>query len=249
MDLSKMKVSELREALKTKGLNTTGNKQELIDRLQAASSEGTIDSKFEDELLNDDDLESEEKSLLDSTNDLLKSPDSSKSTTPETSAPPKKITLKRNAIIEAPILEHKTVSDEKNDSEPDKKVIKISELSAQDRLEMRAKKFGGNSTISGSSLPSQSKLDARAARFGLSSSNTSSSNTITFNSSTDALKKRAERFGAISDTVKKTEYEEKLLKRKERFGNEGKISVSSTPSDVDYEEKARLRMERFKQTA
>lgn len=46
-------MSELREALKSKGLNTTGNKQELIDRLQAASSEGTIDSKFEDELLND----------------------------------------------------------------------------------------------------------------------------------------------------------------------------------------------------
>lgn len=44
----------MREALKLKGLNTTGNKQELIDRLQAASSEeGTIDPNIEDELLND----------------------------------------------------------------------------------------------------------------------------------------------------------------------------------------------------
>ena len=47
------KVSELREALKNKGLNTTGNKQELIDRLTAANSDLAIDPKFEDELLND----------------------------------------------------------------------------------------------------------------------------------------------------------------------------------------------------
>ena len=47
------KVSELREALKSKGLNTTGNKQELIDRLNAANSDNGIDPKFEDELLND----------------------------------------------------------------------------------------------------------------------------------------------------------------------------------------------------
>lgn len=48
------KVSELREALKAKGLNTTGNKQELIDRLTAANSDGAdLDPKFEDELLND----------------------------------------------------------------------------------------------------------------------------------------------------------------------------------------------------
>ena len=32
-----MKVAELRDALKAKGLNTTGNKQDLIERLQAAS--------------------------------------------------------------------------------------------------------------------------------------------------------------------------------------------------------------------
>lgn len=39
--------------LKAKGLNSVGNKQELIERLQAAMSESSGDlSKFEDDLLN-----------------------------------------------------------------------------------------------------------------------------------------------------------------------------------------------------
>lgn len=47
------KVAELREMLKAKGLNSVGNKQELIERLQAAMSESSGDlSKFEDDLLN-----------------------------------------------------------------------------------------------------------------------------------------------------------------------------------------------------
>jgi SAP domain len=47
-------VAELRELLKLRGLNSVGNKQELVDRLsQAAVSEssGELD-KFEDDLLN-----------------------------------------------------------------------------------------------------------------------------------------------------------------------------------------------------
>lgn len=194
-------------------------------------------------------MESEEKALLDTTNDLLKSPDSSKSTTPETPVP-KKISLKRNVVIETPILEQpKKTDNSENESEPDKKIIKISELSAKDRMEMRAKKFGANSPT-GSALPSQSKLDARAARFGISSSSTSSPSTNTSNVAPEILKKRAERFGeTTSVTAKKSEYEEKLLKRKERFGAEGKVVISSSTSDTDYKEKAKLRLERFKQTA
>lgn len=45
-----VKVAELREMLKAKGLNSVGNKQELIERLQAATSVG--DLQFEDDLLN-----------------------------------------------------------------------------------------------------------------------------------------------------------------------------------------------------
>lgn len=39
--------------LKSKGLNSVGNKQELVERLQSAMSESSGDlSKFEDDLLN-----------------------------------------------------------------------------------------------------------------------------------------------------------------------------------------------------
>ncbi|XP_070501267.1 SAP domain-containing ribonucleoprotein [Chironomus tepperi] len=253
-DLSKMKVSELREALKAKGLNTTGNKQELIDRLTASNSDSVIDPKFEDELLNDDDLESEEKSLLDSTNDLLKSPDSSKSSTPESAPPPKKISLKRNVCIETPVFPEEktdsTVSDKNDVSEPDKKVVKISELSAKDRLEMRAKKFGANSSVTVNSAPPSAKLEARAARFGISAPTSSSTVSVSNSTTTDVLQKRAERFGAISVTAKKVELEDKLNKRKERFGSEGKVTITAPGKTSDeYAEKARLRLERFKQTA
>jgi hypothetical protein len=48
-----LKVAELREMLKAKGLNAVGNKQELIERLQSTMSESSGDlSKFEDDLLN-----------------------------------------------------------------------------------------------------------------------------------------------------------------------------------------------------
>lgn len=198
----------------------------------------------------DDHFLDEEKSLLDSTQDLLKSPDSSKSTTPETSLPVKKVTLKRNISIFPEMFETKLDEDKKTyteittASEPEKKIIKISELSTKDRLEMRAKKFGAGNTfaVDTDSVPPKNKLEARAARFGVTSvSNTSNQSSDT---SSDVLKKRAERFGAISIDVKQTEYEEKMLKRKERFGADNKTNVTNS----DYAEKARLRLERFKQT-
>lgn len=217
-----------------------------------------------------DDLDNDEKSLLESTQELLKSPDSSKSTTPETQAPAKKVSLKRNIIVTPLIIEQKTESLEKTEDdsevlsadEPEKKVIKISELSAKDRLEMRAKKFGAIAASSTTTvgLPSKIKLDARAARFGISAAasaetteTSSSTNSITAPVSDEVLKKRAERFGAISEIVKKTEFEEKKVKRVERFGGEGKVPITGPASDdatkTDYAEKARLRLERFKQTA
>lgn len=46
-----LKVAELREMLKLKGLNAVGNKQELIERLQVSMSESSGELN-EDDLLN-----------------------------------------------------------------------------------------------------------------------------------------------------------------------------------------------------
>lgn len=197
----------------------------------------------------DDELD-EEKSLLDSTHDsILKSP--SKSTSPETPQPAKKVSLKRNISISVPIIESKSPEEKlletASTEEPDKKVVKISELAAKDRLDLRAKKF---SAIENSS---QDKLQARAARFGVTAP-TEKSATVTSTASLELLKKRAERFGTVLvPELKKCELEEKLNKRQERFGASQKVAItaptSSSGSDSDYKEKALKRLERFKQAA
>lgn len=215
--------------------------------------------KLEDELLNDDFEEEDDdsKSLLDSTHDLLKSPDSSKSTTPEQTTPQaKKVSLKRNISIPIPIIDSKIEDEtpENSAAEPEKKVVKLAVLTEMERLELRAKKFGGSAAVAASpasvtNVGSKDKLDARAARFGVSVSTPS----LTSGPSDEILKKRAERFGAISGEVKKTELNEKLQKRKERFGGgaaEKEAVTSSSPvATSEYAEKARQRLERFKTTA
>lgn len=213
-------------------------------------------------MLQDDELE-EEKSLLDSTNDeILKSPsESTKSTSPEV-PPAKPISLKRNISIVVPIIESKPTEEsqtttEPSSDEPEKKVVKISELTAQDRLELRAKKFAGlTSTNSGNSSESdsaQDKLKARAARFGVTApeKTTETKTPLTSSVSLEVLKKRAERFGTVSvPELKKVDTEEKLQKRQERFGASEKVPITGpTTAKSELEEKALKRLERFKQTA
>ncbi|XP_055639687.1 uncharacterized protein LOC129777445 [Toxorhynchites rutilus septentrionalis] len=189
----------------------------------------------------------------------------------------KKVSLKRNISISVPTSVVPSVTSGNNNgkasesdkgvgenngesksNEPEKKVIKLSQMSAQERLEMRAKKFGPQAAET-----SDTKLQARAARFGIGGSNPSSSTNASNLVSLDALKKRAERFGSnVSDKLTKVEQEEKLLKRQERFGDSvasskltatGKIAITASGTDssvkTDYAERARLRLERFKNTA
>lgn len=198
---------------------------------------------------------------MDSTHDeILKSPsESTKSTSPEVvSAPAKKVSLKRNISISIPIIETKSAEDspaEASDGasgEPDKKVVKISELTAKDRLELRAKKFAG-----GIEAAPQDRLQARAARFGSTLTTDKSvaakPAAVTSSVSLEVLKKRAERFGTVVPELKKVEIEEKLNKRQERFGASDKVPITAptttSASDSDYKEKALKRLERFKQTA
>lgn len=214
----------------------------------------------------------EEKSLLDSTHDeILKSPaGSTKSSSPEVPAiPAKKVSLKRNISVTIPSLESSktkvTSSDDSlNDSgtDPDKKIIKLSELTSQSRIEMRAKKFGAAAATTESAAATTDRKEARAARFGItpivSTPATPTNNKIASAApvSLEVLKKRAERFGtATAPAVKSTQLDEKLQKRQERFGSVAITAPSATASTPtatgtsDYAEKARLRAERFKTAA
>lgn len=197
----------------------------------------------------------EEKSLLDgSHDDILKSPESAKSTSPENSTvqPTKKVSLKRNISVTVPVIESKSEdeapqSSENSSSEPEKKVIKISQLTAKDRLELRAKKFAGADIAP--SAGSQDRLQARAARFGIAADEKSSTaKAITTTVPAEILKKRAERFGAVIPELKNSELKEKISKRQERFGTAEKVAITAPGVKSEYAEKALKRLERFKPT-
>lgn len=202
------------------------------------------------------------------------------------SAPPKKIALKRNISITKPVLpvldsttsalasesteepkpQRQPVSaGSGSDGEPEKKVIKLGQLTALERLEMRAKKFAKTEPTSSAATTNTSsavtsgkdKLQARAARFGLIADSSKSNNSAGPTgggappASIEALKKRAERFGcSVSSKMTKIEQEEKLAKRQARFAQPASAANGSGKTDSvnsnDYAEKARQRLERFK---
>lgn len=132
---------------------------------------------------------------------------------------------------------------------------KLTALTLDDRLKLRAQKFGLETTSSISSTVKSNK-----------SSIISSSLNISDEKQVELLKKRAERFGCVVSTkMAKLEEQERLLKRKQRFGggstvleedstkisNGANSSVSSstkTDSPAKWDEKAKKRLERFSET-
>ncbi|KAH8295149.1 hypothetical protein KR018_008003, partial [Drosophila ironensis] len=168
-------------------------------------------------------------------------PTTKENTVPSTEAVAKEATEATSARKHTPI-----VVGEKG-PEANKQLM---ELTSQERLELRAKKFG---------ITAQPETPTAAA------ANKSSSASITANKGNkdteeqqkEALKRRAERFGCVvPEKTNKSLAEERLQKRKERFGSsantppttETDSATTSTDSKNVWCEKARARLERFKTT-
>lgn len=251
MDIHKMKVPDLKRELKAKGLSTTGNKNELIERLQNAlkskmddvAGDSTVDDLDED-LLNDDDdehLDGSESGITDlDTIDIPEKGQKRRSEEMSDNKPAKKVVLNRTSsnsesVARINLTTADPVADDPKDEE--KKVVKLSELTAKERLEMRAKKFGV--TITG-----DAKKAARAERFGAAGNNTEtqSSSTVSATPNLDTLKQRAERFGLPATTaISNLDKEERLKRRQERFGTAPANGTADTS-------KLQQRLDRFKQT-
>ncbi len=89
-----MKVAELKAALKARGLTTTGNKQELIERLQLASMSNEGDA-------NDTDLLEDANELLGGDDDEVPQMAPAVAAPPKAAEVHKKVTIDRTPAVAA----------------------------------------------------------------------------------------------------------------------------------------------------
>jgi len=210
VDLSKMKVADLKKELKARGLSADGKKNELQERLaEALAADGSVlggpaedGDVDEEELLGDD-----EEGDVDATTEqeLLGQAAKRPAPTPiDVISPDKKV-----CKLGKPAEEEKPVSDKPEE-----------EKTAQEK---RAERFG---------LPvsDQSKKSARAERFGIiekpekagkpNSKRAPKLDMTTGSTDIEKLKARSERFGEVSSkTLKKVSELEKKKERADRFKN------------------------------
>ncbi|XP_046846027.1 SAP domain-containing ribonucleoprotein-like isoform X2 [Xenia sp. Carnegie-2017] len=232
-DLKDLKVVELRKELHERGLSITGNKSDLISRLEEhllkhdegeeiEVEEGVFDSEIENITtdLEHDDLTEDTFDEQDSGNDSKNEQTDEKSDVPSENIPPDDDLSNVEDSLELI----------KSDEQPRKTPLTSLKTESERKLD-RQKRFA-------IPLNEKQKKLARAERFAISGSKTEG--IVRESSQLEKLSKRAERFGAVSKAVAKTVEEEKMKKRKERFG----ALTSALPSDVETRKK--MRSERFK---
>ncbi|XP_033761669.1 SAP domain-containing ribonucleoprotein-like [Pecten maximus] len=245
-ELAKMKVPDLKKECKSRNLPTSGTKKDLVQRLKAEINQGSVDP--EDAVEEEVEADVADDSVEDALDQVLGEDDTDEIalTTEADTAPKESVTVSK---VKTPITAPDSVS----------KQVSTTGVSENDRLKMRVQKFGavnpdlqkqlradrfgvsqsnakGGNKLASAPPADMDKLKKRAERFGAITSTV-----LTKVDETKKLKKRAERFGAVTSTnLSNTENQEKLLKRKERFG----VSTSTTDSS-EADAKKRKRAERF----
>lgn len=262
-DINKMKVVDLRKELKTRGLAATGDKAELIARLQAAMAQASdsndehgdinLDSDIDsDGVLEDEDDKSQGDILDDAAVDTLNEELALAEQPMKPETKPQRI-LKRKitASDTSKVKSDDDKSDDKTgDKEPSTKKIVLNRtisISSSKPIEEKADDkttetpAESNKVKITADIDSKSKLESRAKRFGLPVQ------------MSDAERKEArmKRFGQGSadsttsilsvPTGSLTENLDKLKKRAERFGQ----SVSKIMTDIEKKEKLEKRKAKF----
>ncbi|XP_016938576.3 SAP domain-containing ribonucleoprotein [Drosophila suzukii] len=129
---------------------------------------------------------------------------------------------------------------------------KLTQLTAQERLELRAKKFGITPVASPAVSTAASTVAVAINKSSSASITANKGNKETEEQQKEALKRRAERFGCVvPEKAPKAATDDRLQKRKERFGagaaaSEATSTATTTGSKDAWSEKARARLERFK---
>ncbi|XP_043938117.1 SAP domain-containing ribonucleoprotein [Protopterus annectens] len=188
VDIHKLKLADLKQECAARGLEVKGNKQDLINRLEAYFAEHAEEDLNEEEAL----AEETEQVFLEEKFPCLQHKEEQK--------------------VETLSPKEETPVNKENEQTPPQKVVKISPgMSQHERLQKRAERFNVPISV-------ESKKAARAARFGFSSGKGTSTDTKSMVPLTK-LQERALRFGSNASTIsEKVDEDEKLKKRKERFG-------------------------------
>jgi len=236
-DFASMKVADLKNELKAKGLPVTGNKQELVERLQQAESASLLDDDLDqDEQISDEAIKAAEEEL--------------KKQTTDGASPTKKLKTsddKENKITTAVSPAKITVDAKDTEEKEDSK----NGMSQEEAILKRKERFGGFQS-------DEAKKMARAQRFGgavVTDTDSGKKSTKIGEAppvDIDILKKRAERFGAtVSPHVKEAEVSEAIKKRQERFGVVTKtekapaVKTNVGTNSVILNEQMQKRKERF----
>lgn len=228
-DFAAMKIADLKKELKAKGLPTSGNKQELVERLQAAVGTDLLD----------DDLDQEEEEQL--SDEAIKKAEAELQAQGDTSF--------SEADDKTPGRTAAATEDKENSASKVKitsPVVAVDQ--AEEKIKARAERFGGFQS-------DEAKKVARAARFGGATNGSSTTTAVSAPAAADVemLKKRAERFGAaVSPLIQKAELSEAIKRRQERFGvvskdepKAKKVILNAGVNSVILDEKMKARKERF----
>ncbi|XP_057380454.1 SAP domain-containing ribonucleoprotein-like [Daphnia carinata] len=242
MDISKLKVVDLKKELKNRGLSTIGTKNELMERLQDAVHE---DETGDNGALDNDDLLDEEAVLAEESDEAILEEGSTNLIVPEDDAalltPTALITPKVSAEVPAQnskseigtsrkkiILNRKVASSLTSGEESVLQETETPDANSPNKSNETETKEE-KKVVKLGSLSAEERAKLRAQKFGVPVP--------------DSLKKavRAERFGNANSTVAPTGKSqvvdnEKLLKRQARFG---------VVSNAEIDEKKQKRAERF----
>jgi len=242
VDINKMKIADLKAELKAKGLPVSGNKQDLVERLQTAMLDDN------DDLLDQDDSMTEEAILQ--AEEELKVPSKPPKINRDTHITPSTLdTVSTGANVVKHVITESPAKGKENAPVPVVSPTKAGDADqVEDKIKARAERFGGFQS-------DEAKKAARAAKYGTAVS-TAGSNKLDKSvpsADLDTLKKRADRFGTSSSTVmKKAELSDAIKRRQERFGvitkdepKPKKVTLNAGTNSIVMDEKMAARAARF----
>jgi len=223
-DYASMKIIDLKKALKSKGLPVSGNKQELIERLEAADGTALLDE-------NDDELDQVDEQM---TEEAIKEAEKQLEVQGEPAS-------QQNISL--------TEEDKENTTDKSEKVTPVVE--PEDKIKARAERFGGFQSDEAKKAARAARFADMLS--GVKDNGTSKKIGSAPAPDLEILKKRAERFGsAVSPLVKEAEVNDAIKRRQERFGvvskdepKPKKLTLNAGVNSVVLDEKLKTRKERF----